>query len=177
MPPYGYDRPLAFSSPFLSTRYREEGVAYAITIHISQGSTLKRILMDISNRNFQTGLRYVGIFRVKDLGGIITDRFSEWYPLTSHRRLIKKSDRIPFMDLGERVMDNEDIFSESWQSKVSVKSEVTEKQRRPISISLLCTYNLQPTLAITQPPFIFSQSPGAQQYQIIYHSRDRFAAP
>lgn len=52
-------------------------MAYAITIHKSQGSTLKRILMDISNRNFQTGFTYVECSGAKELGGIITDRFSE----------------------------------------------------------------------------------------------------
>lgn len=48
-------------------------MAYEITIHKSQGSTLKQRAMDISKRDFQIGLTYVGISRVKEVGGIITD--------------------------------------------------------------------------------------------------------
>lgn len=36
---------------------------------------LKRIVIDISRRYFQTALTYVGISRVKELGGIIFDCF------------------------------------------------------------------------------------------------------
>ena len=46
-------------------------LAYAIIIHKSQGLTLERIVMDISKQDFQIGLTYVGISKVKELGGII----------------------------------------------------------------------------------------------------------
>ena len=50
-------------------------LAYAITIHKFQSLTLKRIVIDISRRDFQTGLTYVGISRVNELGGIMFDCF------------------------------------------------------------------------------------------------------
>ena len=85
-------------------------LAYAITIHKSQGLTLKRIVMDISKRDFRTGLTYVGISRVKELGGIMFDRYfgiSRFIDKPNDIRQIriedqiKRSEEIPTMGLEE----------------------------------------------------------------------------
>lgn len=90
-------------------------LAYAITIHKSQGLTLKRIVMDISKRDFQTGLIYVGISRVKELRGIMFDRYFDISRFIENpndiRQLriedqIRRSKAIPSMGLDEEVTDN-----------------------------------------------------------------------
>ncbi|KAL2166384.1 hypothetical protein VTG60DRAFT_2813 [Thermothelomyces hinnuleus] len=48
-------------------------IAYAITVHKSQGATLDRAVLDISDKDFQPGLTYVAVSRVKTLQGIMFD--------------------------------------------------------------------------------------------------------
>ncbi|ORY67761.1 uncharacterized protein BCR38DRAFT_314657, partial [Pseudomassariella vexata] len=48
-------------------------VCYAITVHKSQSITEDRIVTDLSNRDFQTGLSYVAVSRVKTLQGLMLD--------------------------------------------------------------------------------------------------------
>ena len=90
-------------------------LAYAITIHKLQGLTLKRIVMDISKRDFQTDLTYVGISRVKELRGIMFDRYFDISRFIEKpndiRQLriedqIRRSKEIPSMGLDEEVTDN-----------------------------------------------------------------------
>ena len=49
-------------------------IAYAITIHKSQGATLDQAVVDISCKDFQPGLTYVAVSRVRSLQGIMFDR-------------------------------------------------------------------------------------------------------
>ncbi|KAJ5554952.1 hypothetical protein N7461_003422 [Penicillium sp. DV-2018c] len=48
-------------------------LAYAITVHKSQGVTLDRAVVDITDQSyeFSTGLRYVGVSRVRSLRGVV----------------------------------------------------------------------------------------------------------
>lgn len=48
-------------------------VSYAITVHKSQGMTLDKAVMDISGKDFQSGLTYVAVSRVKRLQGLMFD--------------------------------------------------------------------------------------------------------
>ena len=48
-------------------------LAYYITIHKSQGATLEKAVLDISQRDFQSGLTYVAASRVKSLQGLMFD--------------------------------------------------------------------------------------------------------
>ncbi|KJK73474.1 hypothetical protein H634G_11287 [Metarhizium anisopliae BRIP 53293] len=48
-------------------------VCYAITVHTSQSITEDRIVTDLSCRDFQTGLSYVAVSRVKTLQGLMLD--------------------------------------------------------------------------------------------------------
>ena len=48
-------------------------IAYAITVHKSQGATLDQAVLDISGKDFQLGLTYVAVSRVKTLQGILFD--------------------------------------------------------------------------------------------------------
>ena len=45
-------------------------VAYAITVHKSQSITVDQVVTDLSDRDFQHGLSYVAISRVKTLQGL-----------------------------------------------------------------------------------------------------------
>jgi len=49
-------------------------IAYAITVHKSQGATLDQAVVDISCKDFQPGLTYVAVSRVRSLQGIMFDR-------------------------------------------------------------------------------------------------------
>lgn len=49
-------------------------VAYAITVHKSQGLTVTRAVLNIADREFNAGLRYVAVSRVKSLDGLLFDR-------------------------------------------------------------------------------------------------------
>lgn len=46
-------------------------VAHAITVHKSQSLTIDRVVCDITSTEFQPGLTYVAVSRVKTLQGIV----------------------------------------------------------------------------------------------------------
>jgi hypothetical protein len=48
-------------------------IVYAITIHKSQGTTLDKAILDISEKDFTPGLTYVAVSRVKTLQGVMFD--------------------------------------------------------------------------------------------------------
>ncbi|KAJ0134114.1 hypothetical protein HZ326_22844 [Fusarium oxysporum f. sp. albedinis] len=45
--------------------------SYAITVHKSQSITVDKMVTDLSERDFQTGLSYVAVSRVKILAGVL----------------------------------------------------------------------------------------------------------
>ncbi len=45
-------------------------MAWAITIHKSQGLTLERVVVDLGHADFSSGLSFVAISRVKTLKGL-----------------------------------------------------------------------------------------------------------
>ncbi|KAI8396357.1 hypothetical protein FOFC_20904 [Fusarium oxysporum] len=47
--------------------------SYAITVHKSQSITVDKMVTDLSERDFQTGLSYVAVSRVKMLDGLMID--------------------------------------------------------------------------------------------------------
>ena len=48
-------------------------VAYAITVHKSQSITVDQVVTDLSERDFQHGLSYVAVSRVKTLQGLMLE--------------------------------------------------------------------------------------------------------
>lgn len=48
-------------------------IAYAITVHKSQASTLEKVVLDIGTKEFVSGLTYVALSRVKSLAGLMFD--------------------------------------------------------------------------------------------------------
>ena len=49
-------------------------VAYAITVHKSQGMTVPRAVLNITDSEFSVGLRYVAVSRVKTLQGVLFEQ-------------------------------------------------------------------------------------------------------
>jgi ATP-dependent DNA helicase PIF1 len=48
-------------------------LAYAITVHKSQGLTLSRAVLNLDRREHCLGLSYVAVSRVKTLAGLLFD--------------------------------------------------------------------------------------------------------
>ena len=48
-------------------------MAYAITVHKSQSITVDKVVIDLSERDFQHGLSYVAVSRVKTLQGLMLE--------------------------------------------------------------------------------------------------------
>ena len=48
-------------------------ISYAITVHRAQGVTLRKVVCDISKREFTTGLSYVAVSRASKLEGLMFD--------------------------------------------------------------------------------------------------------
>jgi ATP-dependent exoDNAse (exonuclease V) alpha subunit len=46
-------------------------LAWAITVHKSQGLTLDKVVIDLGEKDFSTGLSFVGMSRVKKLSGLL----------------------------------------------------------------------------------------------------------
>jgi hypothetical protein len=56
-------------------------VSYDITVHKPQSITVDKTAMDLSERDFQTGLSYVVVPSVKMLDGLMIDTPFEWVSL------------------------------------------------------------------------------------------------
>jgi hypothetical protein len=69
-------------------------LAWAITIHKSQGITLEKATIDIGNKDFSSGLSFVAIFRVKTLHGIAFRKSFGWArlqkPVTESMRMLEQ---------------------------------------------------------------------------------------
>ncbi|KPM39851.1 hypothetical protein AK830_g6688 [Neonectria ditissima] len=63
-------------------------IAYSMTVHKMQGTTLDRAVADISLRDFQSGLTYVTVSRVKTLQGIMFDSAFDLSDLRARSRAI-----------------------------------------------------------------------------------------
>jgi ATP-dependent exoDNAse (exonuclease V) alpha subunit len=51
-------------------------LAYAITIHKSQGLSLDKAVLNINNKEFVPGLTYVGVSRIRTLGDLMFEEVS-----------------------------------------------------------------------------------------------------
>ncbi|KAF7192576.1 ATP-dependent DNA helicase PIF1 [Pseudocercospora fuligena] len=60
-------------------------IAYAITVHKSQGITIDEAVMDIADRDFTTSLTYVAVPRVKTIQGVVFERPFDFYSRFQHK--------------------------------------------------------------------------------------------
>ena len=71
-------------------------VAFAITIHKSQGLTLDKVVMDIADKDFTPGLTYVAVSRVRSIRGLLFDRefaFHRFLERPSNVRRMREEDK------------------------------------------------------------------------------------
>ena len=70
-------------------------LAWAITIHKSQGMTLDRAVIDVGVKEFSPGLSFVAISRVRSLQGLA---FRQWFPIERLARP-NRSDNMRFLEV------------------------------------------------------------------------------
>jgi ATP-dependent exoDNAse (exonuclease V) alpha subunit len=63
-----------YTTTIVQDQFNTLTISYAITVHKSQGATLDRAVVDISCKDFQPGLTYVAVSRVRSLQGVMFDR-------------------------------------------------------------------------------------------------------
>ncbi|KAK3918913.1 ATP-dependent DNA helicase pfh1 [Frankliniella fusca] len=61
-------------------------LAYAITVHKAQGLTVERAVVNVGQRDFQVGLIYVAMSRVKSWDGLLLDPEFSLNRMTDVRR-------------------------------------------------------------------------------------------
>jgi len=74
-------------------------VAYAITIHKSQGLTVEKAVLNLVEKDFAPGLAYVGVSRVKSLDGLM---FEESFDLSRFRSKEGHTERMRLADAERR---------------------------------------------------------------------------
>ena len=74
-------------------------VAYAITIHKSQGITVEKAVLNLVEKDFAPGLSYVGVSRVKSLNGLMLE---ESFDLSRFRAKMGKTEEMRLADADRR---------------------------------------------------------------------------
>ena len=78
-------------------------LGYALSIHKLQGETLDKVILNIGDREFQTGLTLVGASRVKSFEGLAFSPFPNYHRFkqigNSHslKRRIKEEERLEIL--------------------------------------------------------------------------------
>jgi ATP-dependent DNA helicase PIF1 len=70
-------------------------LSYAITVHKSQGLTLKQAVLDLTEAEFASGQTYVAVSRVKGLGGLLFEApfdFERFAPKASPLKAMRAAD-------------------------------------------------------------------------------------
>jgi len=100
-------------------------VAYAITIHKSQGATLDCALIDIGKSTFECGQAYVALSRVRDLSGLYVWNL-EPARIMAHptvvdfyMRLMEGGDAVPTVPSIDENGFGADLQDDGWRSVVS----------------------------------------------------------
>ena len=74
-------------------------MAYAITIHKSQGITVEKAVLNLVEKDFAPGLSYVGVSRVKSLNGLMLE---ESFDLSRFRAKMGKTEEMRLADADRR---------------------------------------------------------------------------
>jgi ATP-dependent DNA helicase PIF1 len=85
-------------------------LAWAMTIHKSQGASLEYAHMDLGNSIFEDGQTYVGLSRVKSLDGLYLSAFNP-YRIKANSKVIAFYSKIPNLDLSNYVFKPNAISS------------------------------------------------------------------
>lgn len=79
-------------------------LAYAITVHKSQGLTLLRVVLNLDQREHAAGLSYVAVSRVKTLGGVMFERSFDYERFTSLRSTSFHDRELDFMSRTRQLL-------------------------------------------------------------------------
>lgn len=110
-------------------------LAWALTIHKIQGSTLKDADIDLGNSIFEYGQTYVGLSRVKSLEGLYLSAFiphrikanplvQEFYQKIPN---IDYSELLPKISILEQEIINNELVEEPYEDDTNTKKIVLEK--------------------------------------------------
>ncbi|MBI3519810.1 MAG: helix-turn-helix domain-containing protein [Bacteroidetes bacterium] len=84
-------------------------LAWAITVHKSQGLTFERAILDI-NRAFAPGQVYVALSRLKSLDGLVLTSPIQFNAISQDRTLVEYADNKPKTEEVKQLIDQETVF-------------------------------------------------------------------
>ena len=71
-------------------------LAYAITVHKSQGLTLSKVVLNLNQREHCLGLSYVAVSRVKTLNGVLFERPFDYERFTGRESAVSKDRELDY---------------------------------------------------------------------------------
>lgn len=84
-------------------------LAWAITVHKSQGLTFEKAILDI-NQAFAPGQVYVALSRLKSLDGLILTSPIQFNTISQDKTLIEYTDTRPETEVVKQLIDKETVF-------------------------------------------------------------------
>ena len=102
VPVFPVHRPFDYKGASCSRTQFPLRLAYAITVHKSQGLTLAKVVLNLDQREHCSGLSYVAVSRVKALGGIVFEKAFDYDRFTG-KESVTARDR----DIDSRYRDNQ----------------------------------------------------------------------
>jgi len=133
-------------------------LAWALTIHKIQGTTMAMAEMDIGMSIFEYGQIYVALSRIQSLSGLYLLSFNP-NKIKANQRVVDFYNRIPVIEISKLLKESKETIQEkaSILSCELVQEDIPEKKVDTISSSK--TIMIQGTEMYKSPPFTESGDP------------------